>query len=108
MSDIEQPVRWGILGTAGIAEDSFLPALREAGGGVALTVASRERTRAERWAAEHGVARGIEGYERVVADPEIEAIYIPLPNALHAEWTTASLEAGKAVFCEKPLCVTPE
>ena len=105
---VDEPVRWGILGTAGIARDSFLPALREAGGGVAVAVTSRDGDRAERWAAEHGVARGVEGYDRVVADPEVEAIYIPLPNGLHAEWTIAALEAGKAVLCEKPLCATPE
>lgn len=103
-----QPIRWGILGTAGIAESAFLPALREAGDGEARVVASRDRERAERWAQEQGVARGVEGYERVVDDPEIDAIYIPLPNGLHAEWTIAALEAGKAVLCEKPLCATPE
>lgn len=107
MSQVE-PIRWGILGTAGIAESAFLPALREAGHGEARVVASRDRERAERWAQEHGVARGVEGYERVVNDPEIDAIYVPLPNGLHAEWTIAALEAGKAVFCEKPLCATPE
>jgi predicted dehydrogenase len=107
MPDLEA-IRWGILGTAGIAEHSFLPALREAGDGVAVSVASRDRARAERWAAEHGIGRGVEGYERVVADPGIDAIYVPLPNDLHAEWTIGALEAGKAVLCEKPLCVTPE
>ena len=106
MSD--DPIRWGILGTAGIAERSFLPALREAGDGVAVSVASRDGTRARSWASDHDVARGVGGYEDVVADPEIEAIYVPLPNGLHAEWTIAALEAGKAVLCEKPLCVTPE
>jgi len=105
---IEDPIRWGILGTAGIAEGSFLPALRQAGDGLAVSVASRDESRARSWAAEHGVARGVFGYEQVVADPGIEAIYVPLPNGLHAEWTIAALEAGKAVLCEKPLCVTPE
>ncbi|MDP9299686.1 MAG: Gfo/Idh/MocA family oxidoreductase [Actinomycetota bacterium] len=105
---IAEPIRWGILGTAGIAESSFLPALRQAGDGVAVSVASRDGPRARSWATDHGVARGVAGYEQVVADPEIEAIYIPLPNGLHAEWTIAALEAGKAVLCEKPLCVTPE
>jgi predicted dehydrogenase len=103
-----EPVRWGMLGTAGIAGKAFLPALREAGDGVALTVASRDPARAASWAAEHGVARGVQGYDQVLDDPSIEAVYIPLPNTMHAEWTIAALEAGKAVFCEKPLCATPE
>jgi len=105
---IEEPIRWGILGTAGIAQSAFLPALREAGGGEALVVASRDAARAEAWASEHGVTRGVAGYERVISDPEVEAVYVPLPNGLHAEWTIGALEAGKAVFCEKPLCATPE
>ena len=108
MGTIDEPVRWGILGTAGIAENAFLPALREAGDGIACTVASRDGVRAETWAGQQGVTRGVEGYERVIADPEVEAVYIPLPNGLHAEWTIAALEAGKAVFCEKPLCGTVE
>jgi predicted dehydrogenase len=102
-----EPVRWGILGTAGIAESAFLPALREAGGGIAEVVASRDAARAAAWAIEQGVARGVAGYDRVVSDPVVEAVYVPLPNGLHAEWTIAALEAGKAVFCEKPLCSTP-
>jgi predicted dehydrogenase len=101
-------IRWGILGTAGIAEGAFLPALAEAGGGVPAVVASRATARAESWAAANGVARGVEGYATVIEDPDVDAVYIPLPNGLHAEWTIAALEAGKAVFCEKPLCATPE
>ena len=108
MDPIEEPIRWGILGTAGIAESAFLPALREAGDGVALVVASRDGERAAAWAAEQGVTRGVEGYERVIEDAEVEAVYVPLPNGLHAEWTIAALDAGKAVFCEKPLCGTVE
>jgi predicted dehydrogenase len=102
------PARWGILGTAGIAEGAFLPALRETGGGVALSVGSRDPSRASAWAGEHGVDRGVGGYGAVIADPEVEAVYVPLPNGLHADWTIAALEGGKAVLCEKPLCGTPE
>jgi predicted dehydrogenase len=108
MSEFDDPVRWGILGTAGIAESAFLPALQDAGDGTALIVASREAARAETWAADHGVARGVQGYGTVIEDPEVEAIYVPLPNGLHAEWTVAALEAGKTVLCEKPLCGTVE
>jgi len=108
VASIDEPVRWGILGTAGIAASAFLPALREAGGGVAAAVAGRDLERVKAWAGVNEVVRGVRGYEAVVSDPEIEAVYIPLPNDLHAEWTIAALEAGKAVFCEKPLCTTPE
>lgn len=108
MSDIDQPIRWGILGTAGIAESAFLPALSETGEGVALSVGSRNIERGRVWAQEQGVTRAVEGYDAVLADPEVEAVYIPLPNGLHAEWTIAALEAGKVVFCEKPLCGTVE
>lgn len=99
-------VRWGVLGTANIARAQFLPALAEAGG-EAVVVGSRDGARATEFAAAHGVARGVTGYEAVLADPEVQAVYVPLPNAVHAEWTVAALEAGKAVLCEKPLCVDP-
>ena len=95
-------VRWGILGTAKIARTLFLPSLREAGGEPAA-VAARDRARAEQWAAANGVARAVLGYESLIADPEIDAVYIPLPNALHGESTIRALQAGKAVLCEKPL-----
>jgi len=73
-----------------------------------VVVGSRNGARAGDWATEHGVGRGVEGYRAVLDDDEVEAVYVPLPNALHAEWTIAALEAGKAVFCEKPLCGTVE
>ncbi len=102
------PIRWGILGTAGIARSAFLPALRAAGDGVAAAVASRDLQRAETFAREEDVGRAVEGYDELIADPDIDALYIPLPNRLHAEWTIAALEAGTPVLCEKPLCMTPE
>ncbi len=98
------PVRWGVVGAANIARSQFLPALREAGG-TAAVVGARRRDRAEAFAAEHGVERGVEGYEAVVESPEVDAVYVPLPNSHHAEWTVRALRAGKAVLCEKPLCV---
>jgi predicted dehydrogenase len=98
-------VRWAILGTANIARAQFLPGLAEAGGGRAVLVAGRDGARAEAWAAQHGVDAGVAGYEAAIGSPDVDAVYIALPNALHAEWTTSALAAGKAVLCEKPLCV---
>src|SRR5215471_19221662 len=95
-------VRWGILGTAKIARNLFLPSLREAGGDPAA-VAGRDSGRTAGWAAANGVGRAITGYRDLVDDPDIDALYIPLPNALHGEWTIIALEAGKPVLCEKPL-----
>ena len=97
-----RPVRWGIMSTANIARGAFLPGMRHAGG-VAEAVASRDISTAERYAAEHGISRAIAGYQALIDDPDIDALYIPLPNTLHAEWTIAALQAGKPVLCEKPL-----
>jgi predicted dehydrogenase len=98
-------VRWGIIGTANIARAQFLPGLREAGGGHAALVASRDPGRAQAYAAENGVGRGVADYAAVAESPDIDAVYVALPNSLHAEWTIRALRAGKAVLCEKPLCV---
>jgi predicted dehydrogenase len=98
-------VRWGIIGPANIARSQFLPGLREAGGGRAALVASRDAGRAQAFAAENGVDRGVAGYAAVAESPAIDAVYVALPNSLHAEWTIRALQAGKAVLCEKPLCV---
>jgi predicted dehydrogenase len=96
-------VRWGILGTANIARAQFLPGLREAGG-AATAVAGREAGRAEQYARDNGIGRAVCGYQNLIDDPGIDALYIPLPNSLHAEWTLRALAAGKPVLCEKPLC----
>jgi predicted dehydrogenase len=95
-------VRWGIVGTANIARAQLLPALRAAGG-VPAVVASRELSHAEEFAAAHGVARGVAGYQALIEDPAVDVLYNALPNALHAEWTVRALEAGKPMLCEKPL-----
>lgn len=98
-------VRWGIIGTAKIAREFFLPAVREAGGDAAA-VAGREAARTEQWARETGVSRAVTGYQQLIDDPGIDAVYIPLPNGLHAGWTIRALRAGKTVLCEKPLTGT--
>ena len=100
-------IRWGVLGTANIARVQFLPGLRETGGGIAEAVAGREPARTEAYARENGVRRALSGYRALIEDPTVDAVYNPLPNSLHAEWTLAALAAGKAVLTEKPLCVSP-
>jgi predicted dehydrogenase len=99
---VAKTVRWGIIGTASIARRFFIPAVREAGGEPAA-VAGRDRDRVSAWARENGVERGIVGYQALIDDPGVDALYIPLPNSLHAEWTIRALQAGKPVLCEKPL-----
>jgi predicted dehydrogenase len=96
-------VRWGIIGTANIARAVFLPGLRQAGG-EASAVAGRDADRTAKFASDNGIGRAVVGYQSLIDDPEIDVLYIPLPNALHADWTIRALEAGKPVLCEKPLC----
>ena len=98
-------VRWGIVSTANIARAAFLPALRAAGG-IPAAVAGRDLARTQEYALAHGVGRAMQGYQSLIDDPDVEILYIALPNALHAEWTIRALKAGKPVLCEKPLCGT--
>src|SRR5438067_12579234 len=96
------PVKWGIMSTARINR-LFLAGASQASDVQLFAVASRDSDSAERYAAEHGFERAYTGYDALLADPEVEAVYIPLPNSLHVEWTVRALEAGKHVLCEKPL-----
>jgi predicted dehydrogenase len=98
-------LRWGLLGTARINR-SLIPPLRASAGNRLLAVASRDPARAEAYAKEWGVPRAHGSYEALLSDPEIDAVYIPLPNHLHAEWTIRAARAGKHVLCEKPLALS--
>jgi len=98
-------IRWGVLGCARIAERALIPALREAPGAELLGIAARDAGRAREWAERHGIPRAYRDYEALVADPDIDAVYIPLPNHLHAPWTMRAAAAGKHVLCEKPLAL---
>jgi D-xylose 1-dehydrogenase (NADP+, D-xylono-1,5-lactone-forming) len=91
-------IRWGLLSTAAIAKAALLGA-----GAHVVAVASRDEGRARAYAAAHGIERFVGSYEALLADPGVDAIYNPLPNALHAEWSVRALEAGKHVLCEKPM-----
>lgn len=95
-------IRWALLGASRIGASSFLPALAWAGGEASL-IAARNAQRAKDYASTNDVARSVEGYQRALDDPQIDAVYIALPHDLHEEWTIAALNAGKAVLCEKPL-----
>jgi predicted dehydrogenase len=96
-------LRWGILSTAHITD-----ALLDSDSGQEfLAVGSRDLARAQAWAAERGVPRAYGSYEEVLADPEVDAVYNPLPNARHVDWSIRALEAGKHVLCEKPLSRHP-
>ena len=99
-------VRWGIISTARIAETAFVPAVRETGRGEVAAVASRSRERGESFAREHGIPRVFDDYASLLASDEVDAVYNPLPNTMHREWTEAAAAAGKHVFCEKPLATT--
>jgi D-xylose 1-dehydrogenase (NADP+, D-xylono-1,5-lactone-forming) len=94
-------VRWGILSTARI-NLPIIAAARASDRCELVAVASRHHDRAEAYAREHEIGRAFGSYEALLADPDVEAVYISLPNSLHVEWTVRALEAGKHVLCEKP------
>jgi xylose dehydrogenase (NAD/NADP) len=95
-------VRWGFLSTARINR-LVLEGARASGRAEVVAVASRDLGKAKAYAREHGIERAHGSYEALLADPDVEAVYVSLPNALHVEWTLRALEAGKHVLCEKPL-----
>jgi len=104
---LSSPLRLGLLSTARINR-RILPAARESELVDVVAVASRDGGRGTAYAEEHGIALAHEGYDALLADPEVDAVYIPLPNSLHVEWTRRALEAGKHVLCEKPLTDEPD
>jgi predicted dehydrogenase len=96
------PVRIGILGAARVAPGALIIPANENAEVVVAAIAARDVARAEAFAAKYGIARVHDSYEALVADPDLDAVYNPLPNALHGKWTRAALSAGKHVLCEKP------
>jgi len=95
-------VRVGILGCARIAQSAIIEPVARVQGMDVVAIASRDIARAEAFARTHGIALAHDSYEALIADPGIDAIYNPLPNSLHAEWSIRALRAGKGVLCEKP------
>jgi len=95
-------VRIGILGAARIAPMALIGPAKDRSDVVVTAVAARDAARASEFAAKHGIAAAYGSYDELIADPEVDAVYIALPNGLHGRWTRAALDAGKHVLCEKP------
>jgi len=101
-------VRFGILGVARIATGGLIVPARSVPEVEVVAVASRSAEKARGFAQQHGVPRWVDGYQSLLADPEVDAVYIPLPNHLHKEWVLRALDMGKHVLCEKPLTCNAE
>ncbi len=101
----EKTVNWGVISTANIGKKAVNPAIQASSNGELLAVASREEARARAFAEETGIPTAYGSYEALLEDDRIQAVYIPLPNGLHREWTVRAAEKGKHVLCEKPLAL---
>ncbi len=96
-------IRWGVISTALIGTGKVIPGMQRSKRGVVAAIASRDLKRAKATAKKLGIEKAYGSYEALLADPDIDAIYNPLPNNLHIDWTIRALQAGKHVLCEKPL-----
>jgi predicted dehydrogenase len=103
---MNKKVSWGVLGVANIAMKKVLPAMQRGEWCDVSAIASRDLKRAQEAAKQLGIAKAFGSYEELLADPEIEAVYNPLPNHLHVPWSIKAAEAGKHVLCEKPISLT--
>ena len=101
-------LRWGVLSTAKIAREKVIPGMMRADRCRVVAIASRDVARGSVVAGELGIPTLHDSYEGLLADQDVDAVYIPLPNHLHAEWAIAAAQAGKHVLCEKPLAMTAE
>ena len=101
-------LKWGILSTAIIAREAMIPAMKKSKHSELVAIASREQAKAEKTAKEFDIGKAYGSYEELLADTEVEAVYIPLPNHLHVEWSLKALKAGKHVLVEKPVALNAE
>jgi len=101
-------VKWGVLGAAAIAVKKVIPAMQQGEWSYVTAIASRDLGKAEQAAAALNLPKAYGSYEDLLADPEVEAVYNPLPNHLHVPWSIKCAEAGKHVLCEKPLSLTTD
>ncbi len=100
------PIRWGVLGAASIAVRTVIPAIQRSHSGVVSAIASRDLGKARQAANALGIERAFGSYEELLEDPNIDAVYNPLPNHLHVPWTIRAMDAGKHVLCEKPIALS--
>jgi D-xylose 1-dehydrogenase (NADP+, D-xylono-1,5-lactone-forming) len=98
-------LRWGVLGAANIARRAVIPAIHTASNGTLVAIASRDKARAQELAQAEKIPTVFDDYAALLASDKVDAVYIPLPNSEHREWTIAALDAGKHVLCEKPLAL---
>ncbi len=103
-----QKVKWGVISTANIGSKQVIPAMQQCEFAEIAAISSRNPESAKKAADELGIPRFYGSYEELLADPEIDAVYNPLPNHLHLEWTEKAIKAGKHVLCEKPLVLKTE
>ena len=101
-------VKWGVMGTANIARGCTIPGMKEADNCELYAIAGRNETKAQKFKDEFGFQKAYAGYEKLLEDPDVKAVYIPLPNYLHKEWVIKSLKAGKHVLCEKPMALNAD
>ncbi len=98
-------IKWGVLGTAGIAAGCTIPGMMQAEGCELYAIAGRNESKVCQFQEKYGFTKSYVGYEALIEDPEVQAVYIPLPNHLHYEWVIKALKSGKNVLCEKPLAL---
>src|SRR6516162_3083496 len=105
---MSKKVEWGVLGVANIGVKKVIPAMQRGEWSRVGAIASRDLEKARRAAEQLGIGKAYGSYEELLADPDVEAIYNPLPNHLHVPWSIKAAEAGKHVLCEKPIGLTVE
>lgn len=108
MASSTRKVNWGVLGTARIGLRAVIPAIRQSKNSQVVAIASRDSAKARETARALEVRESYGSYERLLESPEVDAVYIPLPNSLHGEWTIRAAEMGKHVLCEKPLALNAD
>ncbi len=99
-------INWGVLGTAGIAKGATIPGMLKADNCRLYAIAGRKIEKAEAFKCEFGFEKAYGSYDEMLADANVQAVYIPLPNHIHLEWIKKAAEAGKHILCEKPMCLT--